>query len=121
MQNWVRWCSTWGCYPRGGGEDSAARACRIAYEAKFGPAPSVSTNSSTDERREIDEQDAMRIERGLWKLPNLQRDILRLHYVRRREWFDICRMVGIAVRRRGFAEKLAASQAAIAHIMDCEQ
>lgn len=113
MQNWVRWCSTWGCYPRGGDEDSAARAIRLAYEAKFGCAASASA-----ERREINEADAMLIERSLWKLPSVQREILRLHYVRRREWFDICRIVGIAVRRKGFADRLAEAQAAIECIVD---
>lgn len=112
MQNWVRWCSTWGCYPRGD-EDSAARAIRIAYEAKFGCAGNASA-----ERREIDEQDAMLIERSLWQLPPVQRDILRLHYVRRRAWFDICRIVGVRVSRRGFAERLAEAQAAIESLID---
>lgn len=114
MQNWVRWCTTWGCYPRGGDEDSAARAIRVAYEAKFGPAPS----SANAERREIDEKDAMLIERSLWQLPSVQREILRLHYVRRRAWYDICRIVGIAVRRRGFAERLAEAQAAIESLIE---
>lgn len=115
MQNWVRWCSTWGCYPRGD-EDSAARAIRLAYEAKFGCA-----GSASKERREIDEQDAMLIERSLWKLPPVQREILRLHYVRRREWFDICRIVGVKVSRRGFADRLAEAQAAIAALVETEQ
>lgn len=115
MQNWVRWCTTWGGYPRGTSEDSAARACRIAYEEKHGPAPS---GSASEERRDIDEQDAMLIERSLWKLPNRQRDILRLHYVRRRAWYDICRIVGIAVRRRGFADRLAEAQAALQSVVE---
>lgn len=115
MENWVRWCSTWGGYPRGGDEDSAARACRIAYEAKFGPAP---TTGASVERREINEQDAMLIERSLWQLPPVQRDILRLHYVRRRAWFDICRIVGIAVRRHGFVGRLEEAQQSIAAIVE---
>jgi DNA-directed RNA polymerase specialized sigma24 family protein len=118
MQNWVRWCTTWGCYPRGGDEDSAARACRIAYEAKFGPAPSAGTSN---ERREIDEEDAMRIERSLWQLPNLQRDLLRLHYVRNRKWYEICHIVGMRARRPLFNEKLIAALATVACILDCEQ
>jgi DNA-directed RNA polymerase specialized sigma24 family protein len=117
MQNWVRWCTTWGSYPRGG-EDSAARACRIAYEAKFGPAPSAGTGA---ERREIDEQDAIRVERSLWQLPNLQRDVVRLHYVKGRKWFEICHIVGMRARRPLFDEKLAAALCAIAAILECEQ
>ncbi len=118
LQNWVRWCTTWGSYPRGGDEDSVARACRIAYEAKYGPAPSASSGT---ERREIDEQDAIRIERSLWHLPNLQRDLVRLHYVRGRKWFEICHIVGIRARRPLFAEKLADALRQIADILDCGQ
>ena len=107
MQNWVRWCSTWGGYPRGN-EDSAARAIRVAFEAKYG-----CTSSASEERRQIDEQDAMLIESCWRKLPTVQREILKLHYVRRRAWFDICRIVGVKVSKRGFAERLAEAQAAI--------
>ncbi len=117
MQNWVRWCTTWGGYPRGGDEDSAARACRMAYEAQFGPAPS----SGGGERREIDEQDAIRVERSLWQLPNLQRDLVRLHYVRGRAWFQICHIVGMRARRQLFDKTLTDALFKIATILDCRQ
>lgn len=113
MQNWAKWCTTWGGYPR----DRVATAafCDALEEAALGPKP------STGDRRKIDEDDAKAIERSLWQLTNLQRDILRLHYVWVRPWYSICHIVGIRARQQVFADRLACALVDLATVLDCGQ
>lgn len=101
LENWARWCATWGEFPRGGDSCITAVICEnMLRNSKNYVAPAV------PERRQIDEEDAKRIELGLRELTEVHREVLRLHYVYQRAWTNICHIVGIRARRKDFADVL---------------
>ena len=73
---------------------------------------------NSDERRKIDEHDALLIERNLWKLRGTQRSLLRMHYVNGWKWPVILRVLGRKVKKAHFDIILANAQEAIEYEID---
>lgn len=93
------------------------QVCQPAHQPQPGSPRYGAPDTSSCERRKIDEQDAMRIERGMWQLDEKHRGALKHHYVRARQRYDICRIVGVKVSRRGFATEPLLAQIPIEKVL----
>lgn len=110
LENWSRWTTA------ATGSRVAASNTGAICEALRRAAEGDQDNSQ--ERRKIDDNDALLIERNLWKLRGTQRTMLRMHYVNGWRWPVILRMIGHPVSKLRFESLLANAQEAIEHVLD---
>lgn len=108
--NWARW-------------NTAATGSRVAASQTGAICDrlrraSEGIQDNSDERRKIDEHDALLIERNLWKLRGTQRSLLRMHYVNGWKWPVILRVLGRKVKKAHFDIILANAQEAIEYEID---
>ncbi|WP_409266837.1 hypothetical protein [Massilia sp. BHUDP2] len=108
--NWSRW-TTAPMHSRVASSQTGAICDRLRRAA-------LGDQDSSDERRKIDENDALLIERNLWKLRGTQRSLLRMHYVNNWRWPVILRMLRQKVRKAHFDILLANAQEAIEYEID---
>lgn len=108
--NWSRW-NTAATGSRVAASQTGAICDRLRRAAE-----GIQDNS--DERRKIDEHDALLIERNLWKLRGTQRSLLRMHYVLNWRWPVIMRMINRPVKKATFEILLANAQEAIEYEID---
>ena len=109
LKNWGRWANT--DYRRINRTATAAFCDRLRREAGV-------YESHSDERRQLDDDDAYRIELGLHPLRGTQKRILRLHYVDGRAWQAIMRVLQFPVRRELFDSLLVNAQIAIESVVE---
>lgn len=108
--NWSRW-TTAPMHSRVASSQTGAICDRLRRAA-------LGDQDCSDERRKIDENDALLIERNLWKLRGTQRSLLRMHYVNNWRWPVILRMLRQKVRKAHFDILLANAQEAIEYEID---
>ena len=108
LENWSRWTTA----PTGGriASSQTGAICDRMRRAAHGD------EDHSQERRTIDDNDALLIERNLWKLRGTQRTLLRMHYVSGWKWPAILRLVGHPVSKLRFETLLLNAQEAI----ECE-
>lgn len=110
LENWSRWTTaTTGSRVAASNTGAICEAMRRAVEG---------SQDNSQERRKIDDNDALLIERNLWKLRGTQRSILRMHYVNGWRWPLILRMIQHPVSRARFESLLLNAQQAIEYVID---
>lgn len=109
LQNWGRWANA--DYRRINRTATAVFCDRLRREAGL-------QESHSDERRQLDDEDAYRIELGLHSLRGTQKRILRLYYVDGRAWQAIMRVLQFPIRRELFDSLLAGAQVAIQSVIE---
>lgn len=108
--NWARW-NTAAMGSRVAASQTGAICDRLRRAAE-------GDQDNSQERRKLDEADALLIERNLWKLRGAQRSLLRMHYVNGWKWAVICRVLGRRVSKATFEILLANAQEAIEYEID---
>lgn len=110
LTNWSRWnTATMGPRVSASNTGAICEAMRRAVEG---------SQDNSQERRKIDDNDALLIERNLWKLRGTQRTLLRMHYVNGWRWPLILRMIGHPVSKLRFESLLKNAQEAIECAID---
>lgn len=110
LVNWARW-TTAPMVSRVAASQTGAICDRLRRAAE-------GDQDNSQERRKIDEHDALLIERNLWKLRGTQRSLLRMHYVLNWRWPVIMRMINRPVKKATFEILLANAQEAIEYEID---
>ncbi|MGI4717223.1 MAG: hypothetical protein ACRYGO_07360 [Janthinobacterium lividum] len=105
LENWARW-TTAPMGSRVAASQTGAICDRLRRAAE-------GDQDNSQERRKLDEADALLIERNLWKLRGTQRSLLRMHYVNGWKWAVICRVLGRRVSKATFEILLVNAQEAI--------
>lgn len=105
LENWARW-TTSPTASRVAASQTGAICERLRREAE-------GNIDASDERRKIDEADAVLIERNLWKLRGTQRTLLRMHYVTGWRWQPICRLLQLPVKKERFDLVLKMAQTSV--------
>lgn len=108
LTNWSRW-TTAATGSRVASSQTGAICDRLRRAA-------IGDQDCSDERRKIDEVDALLIERHLWKLRGTQRSILRMHYVNGWRWPVILRILQHPVSKLRFESLLKNAQEAIERV-----
>ena len=103
--NWARW-TTAPMGSRVAASQTGAICDRLRRAAE-------GDQDNSQERRKLDEADALLIERNLWKLRGTQRSLLRMHFVLGWRWAAIMRLLGKPVKKATFEILLANAQEAI--------
>jgi len=109
LKNWGRWANA--DYRRINRTATAAFCDRLRREAGL-------HQDQSNERRQLDDDDAYRIERALDPLRGTQKAILRMHYVDGRAWQAICRVLQFPVKRDLFDSLLVSAQVAIESVVE---
>lgn len=110
LENWSRW-NTAATGSRVSASQTGAICDRLRRAAE-------GDQDNSQERRKLDEHDALLIERNLWKLRGTQRSLLRMHYVNGWRWPVIMRMIRRKVSKATFEILLANAQEAIEYEID---
>ena len=115
LENWSAWCRT--SSARWAGADSMTGAvCERMRRASLGD---VWSGHQVNEARELDDRDAMRIERGMRELQVLDRMILYWTYIEMARPEIVCRKVSLPARPAEiFVRHFLAAQQAIELVVD---
>jgi len=115
LENWSLWCRTSGA--RGRGADCMTGAvCERMRRASLGD---VWSGHTVDECHNLDERDAMLIERGMRELMTLHRLMLYWTYIEMARPEIVCRKVSLPARPASvFVDTFRAAQGAIELAVD---
>jgi hypothetical protein len=113
LEAWARWCMS----TRKTGADSMTGAiCESLRKAALG-----NVWSGHDQRDQVDEDDAVRIERAMRVLPVAQRLLLHWCYIEQARPEVVCRKLSIPIRPASeFVERFRAAQDAVEDAADNE-
>jgi hypothetical protein len=110
LLNWARWATARG---RRGADCMTGAICESLRRAALGD-----VWSGHEVRNQLDNDDAVLLERNMRKLIKPKRDLLKLYYVDGTRWQIICRRVRIRVDKELFGQRLCAAQNAIESVVD---
>jgi hypothetical protein len=94
LLNWARWATARG---RRGADCMTGAICESLRRAALGD-----VWSGHEVRSQLDNDDAVLLERNMRKLIKPVRDALKLHYVERVRWQIVCRRAHVMVTREHF-------------------
>lgn len=111
LQNWSKWCRTWGASGGSGASSMTAVVCNRAKRAAQGD---LTGGANPRDDLGVEAQDALLIERGMWELDTFNRLLLRWCYIEMVAPEVVCRKMSIPVRPASeFITKFRAAQDAI--------
>jgi hypothetical protein len=110
LENWARWATARGSR---GADCMTGAICESLRKAALG-----NVWSGHDERNQIEDSDAIRIELGMRKLPCQQRLLLDWCYIEQARPEVVCRKLSIPIK--DFVERFREAQDAIEDIVDNE-